>query len=93
MYDNIKVSILLFPQNMCSADFFCKQLFLPENLRQTIFFTRLLCANNFLTVFDTPPPGKKIMVRPLHYKHIYSDKLQNLLNICSYYFDLLRHNE
>ena len=59
MYDKIKVPILFFPQNMCSADLFCKIFFLPENLRQTIFFTRLLCENNFLTVFDTPPPPVK----------------------------------
>ena len=54
MYDKIRVSILFFPQNMCSADLFCKQFFLPENLRQTIFSLIYFVQTIFWTVFDTP---------------------------------------
>ena len=55
MYDKIKVSILFFPQNRCSAYLFCKQFF-SRKFKANNFFTGLLCANNFFNSFGYPLP-------------------------------------
>ena len=54
MYDKIRVSILFFLRICVVLISFANNFFYQKNLRQTIFFTHLLCANNVFNSFWYP---------------------------------------